>query len=397
MNVKLKNFRLLIFPVFAVQSQDDAPKPSLAVFVVGMQQNQAGDFLAMLTGNELNSGDRYEVITHNGAVQKKLRELREYGGSGNVNGSELIEWGRRNNVSMLCLVTSVKLDEHMFAAQLTDIKSNRLVGSGDCSSVQIAGADLKNVAEELAKQLHGKSGGTQSCGMKTVAAAQRHPAEPEMAEVQGGTFRMGCSQEQQNACENDESPLHSVTLSTFKISKYEITQTQWKSIMGNNPSKYAGDNFPVDNVSWDDVQEFISRLNVITGKNYRLPTEAEWEYAARGGNQCKGYIYSGSNHPDDVAWSSGNSGGQTHAVGTKKANELGIYDMSGNVWEWCLDWYGSYPAAAQKNPTGTKSGSYRVNRGGGRNSNAYHCRVTCRNLNSPGARRDSLGFRVVLP
>lgn len=235
------------------------------------------------------------------------------------------------------------------------------------------------------------------------SSAQRHPAEPEMVNVEGGAFIMGCTPEQGNDsiqgrdCESDEKPAHSVTLRSFQIGKYEVTQAQWQAIMGDNPSEFKGDNRPVENVSWNEVREFILRLNVATGKNYRLPTEAEWEYAARGGKRSQGYKYSGSNDPDEVAWYRGNYGGQTHPVSAKKANELGIYDMSGNVYEWCQDWYGNYSASSQHNPAGASNGSARVLRGGFWNSDAFFCRVAFRNRNSPGFRDSFLGFRVVLP
>jgi formylglycine-generating enzyme required for sulfatase activity len=237
----------------------------------------------------------------------------------------------------------------------------------------------------------------------------------EMVSVAGGTFQMGCSSEQSGRdsdekslsfskgkfhnCDSDENPLHSVTLSSFNISKYEITQAQWEIIMGSNPSDFKGSNLPVENVSWDDVQEFIRKLNAVTGKNYRLPTEAEWEYAARGGNRSRGYQYSGSNSLSSVAWYANNSNSKTHPVGTKEPNELGIYDMSGNVWEWCSDWKGSYSRSSQTNPTGPESGSYRVNRGGSWKSYASdcECRVVYRSSSLPEFRNKVIGFRLVLP
>ncbi|MDR0982540.1 MAG: SUMF1/EgtB/PvdO family nonheme iron enzyme [Culturomica sp.] len=219
-----------------------------------------------------------------------------------------------------------------------------------------------------------------------------HPGEPEMIAVKGGTFTMGSS-----SGDNDEKPVHSVTVSDFKIGKYEVTQAQWRAVMGSNPSYFKGDNLPVEKVSWDDCQEFIRKLNAATGKNYRLPTEAEWEYAARGGSRSNGYEYSGSNTLGDVAWYDSNSGNETHPVGRKKPNELGIYDMSGNVWEWCSDWYGSYSSGSQTNPKGAASGSYRVYRGGSWYGNAARCRVAFRHGNSPDDRRSILGFRLVLP
>jgi formylglycine-generating enzyme required for sulfatase activity len=218
--------------------------------------------------------------------------------------------------------------------------------------------------------------------------------EIEMVFIQGGTFSMGCTGEQGEDCYDSEKPVHQVTLSNFYIGKYEVTQAQWEAIMGNNPSSFKGGKQPVEEVSWNEAQEFIKRLNAATGKKYRLPTEAEWEYAARGGNKSRGYKYSGSNNIDEVAWYDNNSGSKTHPVGTKKANELGIYDMSGNVWEWCNDWYGNYGSSAQTNPAGASSGSNRVDRGGSWDYDARYCRVAFRNFYSPGNRNNGLGLRV---
>ena len=205
---------------------------------------------------------------------------------------------------------------------------------------------------------------------------------------------MGCTSEQGNDCESDEKPAHQVTLSDFYIGKYEVSQKQWKTIMGSNPSYFSNcDNCPVEQVSWNDIQEFIKKLNQKTGKSYRLPTEAEWEYAARGGAQSRGYKYSGSNNLGDVGWYGENSGNKTHPVGQKKANELGIYDMSGNVWEWCNDRYGSYSSSSQQNPQGSNSGTNRILRGGSWSRNAKCCRVSYRII---GSRGDRSGFRLVV-
>jgi formylglycine-generating enzyme required for sulfatase activity len=159
--------------------------------------------------------------------------------------------------------------------------------------------------------------------------------EKNLVYVQGGSYMMGSSDGQPR-----EKPVHKVTLSSFKISKYEVTQAQWKAVMGTNPSNFKGcDNCPVEQVSWNDTQTFLKKLNELTGKKYRLLSEAEWEYAARGGNKSKGYKYAGSNSLNNVAWHNGNSGKKTHPVGQKQPNELGLYDMTGNVYEWCQDWY----------------------------------------------------------
>ena len=207
---------------------------------------------------------------------------------------------------------------------------------------------------------------------------------------------MGGTSEQGSDAADDEKPTHSVTLSSFYIGKYEVTQALWKAVMGSNPSKWKGDNLPVEQVSWDDCQTFIRKLNALTGKNFRLPTEAEWEFAARGGNNSRGYKYAGSNNIGDVAWYDDNSGSKTHVVGTKSPNELGIYDMSGNVWEWCQDWFGSYSSASQTNPTGASSGSYRVLRGGCWFNYARSCRSSGRIINTPGGRYNDNGLRLVL-
>ncbi len=218
-----------------------------------------------------------------------------------------------------------------------------------------------------------------------------------MVSVAGGTFTMGATSEQVSDADADEKPSHDVTLNGFSIGQTEVTQGLWEAVMGSNPSSFKkGENYPVEQVSYWDCKSFISKLNSLTGKNFRLPTEAEWEYAARGGRHSQGYKYSGSNSPGSVAWYSDNSGKTTHPVATKAANELGLYDMSGNVWEWCNDWYGDYSAAEQTNPRGPGSGSYRVYRGGSWYSDAGNCRASYRRRSTPSRRSNILGFRLAL-
>ena len=217
----------------------------------------------------------------------------------------------------------------------------------------------------------------------------------KMIHVEGGTFQMGASSSDSDAYDL-EKPQHSVTLSNYYIGETEVTQALWTAVMGNNPSYWKGDNLPVEQVSWDDCRTFIGKLNSLTGKNFRLPTEAEWEYAARGGRNSNGYKYSGSNTVGNVAWYTDNSGSQTHPVKTKQANELGLYDMSGNVWEWCQDWYGSYSSGFQTNPKGASSGSYRVYRGGSWYGDAENCRVSYRNDHTPTYANLYLGLRLAL-
>ena len=220
----------------------------------------------------------------------------------------------------------------------------------------------------------------------------------EMVYVPGGTFTMGATAEQDDDVWDWGKPVHSVTLSGYYIGKYEVTQAQWKAIMGKSPSWFTGDdNLPVEHVSWKDCQKFMKKLKELTGLNFSLPTEAQWEYSARGG-KSGGTKYSGSENVDEVAWYKGNSGGETHPVGTKSPNSLGIFDMSGNVEEWCQDWYDEkyYNYSPTTNPTGPNSGSRRVRRGGSWIFNAGGCRVSSRDGSTPGYRGRGLGFRLCL-
>ena len=218
----------------------------------------------------------------------------------------------------------------------------------------------------------------------------------QMVFVKGGCYQMGDTFGDGYA---NEKPVHEVCVNDFYIGKYEVTQGQWQRIMGNNPSYYknCGDNCPVEQVSWNDIQQFIQRLNNQSGKQYRLPTEAEWEYAARSGGKSE--KYAGGNDVDAVAWYDGNSGRETHPVGQKQPNGLGLYDMSGNVWEWCSDWYGEkyYGQSFRDNPDGPSSGSYRVLRGGSWNDKPRDVRVANRLGYNPGYRDYYFGFRLAGP
>ncbi len=250
----------------------------------------------------------------------------------------------------------------------------------------------------------GGDGGGNSVAPPTTVNGYRF----EMVPVAGGTFTMGCTGEQGSDCYDDEKPAHSVTLNKdYYIGKYEVTQGLWKAVMGSLPSSLTpsssygyGDNYPVYYVSWNDiVNDFIPALNRLTKKTFRLPTEAEWEYAARGGSKSKGYKYSGSNTLGDVAWywdNWGQSNNKTHEVGKKSPNELGIYDMSGNVWEWVSDWYDGYSSTAQTDPIGPATGSFRVRRGGSWYGGAGNCRVSFRPNGNPDFSNYNLGFRLVL-
>ena len=235
-----------------------------------------------------------------------------------------------------------------------------------------------------------------SSSSNTISIPVKNGITIDMVKVEAGTFMMGATSEMQNPLDR-EKPVHQVTLTNdYYMGKYEVTQALWQAVTGKNPSYFKGDDLPVERVSWKDCQKFISKLNSMTGRKFRLPTEAEWEYAARGGKKSRVYQYSGSSNISDVAWYDGNSGSKTHPVGKKQANELGIYDMSGNVWEWCQDWYGSYVSTSQTNPSGANSGSYRVYRGGSWRYDAKFCRSSNRSSFTLGYRASILGLRLVL-
>ncbi|MBR2487035.1 MAG: formylglycine-generating enzyme family protein [Paludibacteraceae bacterium] len=232
----------------------------------------------------------------------------------------------------------------------------------------------------------------------------------KMIWVEGGDFLMGCTSEQGGDCGSDEQNVRRVTVDGFYIGMLEVTQSQWEKVVGTSiyqqwtkagnsgsPTRGVGPDYPMYCVSWDEAMEFCRLLSNKTGRTYTLPTEAQWEYAARGGNKNEGAKYAGSNMIDAVAWYTDNSGSSTHIVGSKRANALGIYDMSGNVWEWCKDWYASsYVSYDTNNPVGPSSGSDRVYRGGSWYGSASDCRGADRGSDSPGNRYGNLGFRVVL-
>lgn len=316
--------------------------------------------------------------------------------------------GRRNWIWVLVVVGLAVLTSVVVFVQVQRANLKKSYIPGQVSpDIQAHRDSLADVLAELERQARAEEARQKAERERQAAEIRRNPTSNqtscvgdvsfEMVYVQGGTFQMGATAEQGSDAYDDEKPVHSVTLSDFHIGKYEVTQGLWKEVMGENPSyNKAGDNYPVENVSWEDCQRFIERLNSRTGLNFRLPTEAEWEYAARGGQKSRGYKYSGSTYDlGSVAWYEGNSGNRTHPVGQTQANELGLYDMSGNVYEWCYDWYGRYSSSSQRNPSGPASGANRVLRGGCYFSIAGGCRVSFRRSSDPGNRRIS-GLRLVL-
>jgi formylglycine-generating enzyme required for sulfatase activity len=335
------------------------------------------------------------------------KEVDSYFGTDKESGYDFFEYTIQGNSIVIKYFEGGRFDGRK---QTFTINGSSIKSDGDTYYAQDYNySEIRNLEKELAEKLGTASYNTDD-KIFTVGGVSF-----TMKKVTGGTFTMGATSEQGSDAFSDEKP-HQVTLSSYYIGETEVTQALWEAVMGSNPSYFKGSILPVEQVSWNDCQKFITKLNAMTGQKFRLPTEAEWEYAARGGNKSKGYKYSGSNNIDDVAWYWMNSGdkhlvgsdydwdfekvlnnnGKTHPVAQKKPNELGIYDMSGNVWEWCTDWYGSYSSNAQTNPTGPSTGSYRVDRGGTWLRYANDSRVSHRSCDAPGYRRYVLGLRLAL-
>ena len=351
--------------------------------------------------------------------------------TGMVSDEQIKHIGVMTGASYVLIAEAAKADANnlFITAKVVDVETAK-TDRTDNKLISINADAIQRGCNELAFSLLGGVSQQASGNTKGNETFTVNGVSFTMIKVEGGTFQIGATSEQGSDAESDEKPVHLVTLSDYYISETEVTVglfrkfinetgyrtdadkeggsyiwngsgwaltsgVNWQCDVNGKIRSASEDNHPVIHVSWDDANEFCEWLNNKTGKNFRLPTEAEWEYAARGGNKSKGYKYSGSNTIGNVAWYSGNSGKATHNVKTKSPNELGIYDMSGNVWEWCEDYYGGYSSGSQTNPTGPSSGSSRVFRGGGWNGSARSCRVSSRNYDSPGERFNFSGFRVV--
>jgi formylglycine-generating enzyme required for sulfatase activity len=354
---------------------------SMAVLVVGLETDAASDMFA--------AGIRYE-FTQKGytmattpAVAAKLKELRDkHAGGQPVDTAGLAAWGKENSIDFVQLV--VESDCTITIEGVATSGREQLAQVVRCGAEQYSGRGYYRT--RFIPQPQYDPNPTPNIDPNPNLGT----GYEEMVAVTGGVFQMSTN--------------YYVALSGFYIGKYEVTQGLWKKVMGSNPSNFSGDSLPVERVSWDDingVNGFLETLNAMTGKNYRLATEAEWAYAARGckAGVCDSYAYSGSNTLGDVAWYNGNCSSTTHAVGTKAANGLGLYDMSGNVDEWCYDLLGSYPSntsfTAAVNPTGAGSGSDRVVCNGGWDNYESACRIAFRVGNPPNYTNFSYGFRLV--
>ena len=406
----MRRILYLLFALFLCGSVSSfaqgTEKPRVAIYTEDDSGENIVEFVGQYLVDAIVKMGQYTAVERTADFLKGINKEQQYQRTGVVEDELIARLGKQFGARFVCMVKIGKSAGQLFiSARLIDVET--AVVTASTMPVVLNSMGLNDVGASCQKVVASMFG-EKSVGVGS-SIGRSHPAEPEMVFVEGGTFLMGCTSEQGGDCYSNESPNHLVTVSDFYISKYEITQGQWEAIMGTSIRQQRdksnrewqiygeGANYPMYYVSWNEVQEFIIRLNSLTGKQYRLPTEAEWEYAARGGKKSKGYKYSGSNFIEQVAWYSDNSGNTMHPVGSKQPNELGIYDMSGNVYEWCYDWYGAYDSGSHTNPVGPGSGSYRIIRGGSWNFIAAYIRVSNRISSTPSRRYYYLGFRLVCP
>ncbi|MDR3366199.1 MAG: formylglycine-generating enzyme family protein [Prevotellaceae bacterium] len=406
----MKKTMISLFALLLLAAQaQGADRQPLAVLVVGVDSWMFGDVLAHIVGEELKRGNPNLVpVTRQNFVQNKLKALRRASGDVDIC-NNIYKWAQEQGLSKVCLVEA-KAGEgnatfsftHLtqdYSAHLIDVASKYFTSCSADFTFQRTGAPGEMTPVELNKVAWEVAGRLQSSSCKSSPVCFL-----PMVWVEGGTYAM----------EYVGSPnIRNVTVSDFWIGQYEVTQEEWTAVMGSMlpgvTSMFGkGNKYPVYNVEYNDAMAFINALNDLTGKAYRLPTDAEWEYAARGGSMPKncpgGCEFSGSNQVNEVAWHEGNRGGNpSYEVGLKAPNELGIYDMSGNVWEWCYGWYGYFSNIVEGsvNPTGPASGTERIARGGSCEY-PYYCTYVRSGESRRGWSPDhneiySLGFRVVLP
>ena len=415
---------MMVAVLFVAPSQAQNQRLKLAVYATGNIDALLKNIAQNNASTELVNCGRYQMIERSAEFLRFVSEEQNYQRSGAVDDNQIAELGKQYGADCVYVVDITCIDSYLYVAtRMIDVTLSTSQRAGDAENTNYTSpVDLRKTVTAAVKKMEGintgnsyqssyNNNGNGNSYYGNAASGQNYTENAfginmKMVYVQGGSYNMGCTGEQGGDCDADEKTVRYVTVSDFYIGQFEITQAQWQAVMGTSvyqqqskaggSSTYGtGNDYPMYYVSWEEAKEFCRRLSQQTGKTYRLPTEAEWEYAARGGKKTQNTKYAGGYSLDYVGWYTSNSGGKSHAVGTKNANELGIYDMSGNVWEWCEDWYGDYRSYDTDNPTGPSSGSYRVLRGGSWSCNATGCRVSNRSFNSPGNRNYNYGFRVV--
>ena len=404
---------LLLFPIaLTIFAQG---KKTVAVLDPICRDNSVNGFFQQMVRGSMESAvtasSEYEAYDRSAfdMIQKEQAFQR----TGAVNDSQIKQMGEMAGVDYV-LVSEVSAYEGYLSVvvKILNVTTGKYDKSID-DFAQLSPETVKSKCKELASSLFGKIPFVSTKAADYISSNRQDYIESayginmKMIWVEGGEFIMGCTKEQEN-CEDDEIA-HRVKIDGFFIGKFEVTQSQWEKVMHTSVYQQrnelyteddlseigVGQLYPMYFITWKEAMNFCRVLSNQTGKTYTLPTEAQWEYAARGGNNADGTKYSGSNTLDVVAWYDENNDYKTHPCGTKRSNSLGVFDMSGNVWEWCNDWYGEYPDYTVQNPTGSLSGNARVIRGGGVSSNANLNRVSSRAAFDPNECVPEIGFRVV--
>lgn len=405
-------------PSVWAQSGASTPKKKVAVYVTGEAENGYKKVIGSRLVSSITRSQNYTAVERTAEFLSALRDEYDKATSGDVRDDQIAKLGRQFGVRYVLVADISEVFDQMFiSARMIDVETAAIINSAEAGDEVESLDGLTRLANTIISGLMEgamTSSTNQNNTGRTAIQSGRNFVETAaglnmtMVWVEGGDFLMGATSEQGSDAGSDEQVIRRVRLNSYYIGECEVTQEQWTKVMGTSIQQQAskaggsasygvGPDYPMYYVSWEEAQAFCQELSRMTGRTYCLPTEAQWEYAARGGKKADGSKYSGSWSLDAVAWYTSNSGGSTHPVKNKRANSLGLYDMSGNVWEWCSDWYsGSYNVNDTNNPVGPSSGSYRVRRGGGWNYNAQTCRVSCRGYSSPGYRYDRLGFRVVV-
>jgi len=392
-------------------------KQSVAVYMADEEREAIKGAYKILGGElarAIGGSDKYTALNRTEAILEILGSEHVYQRSGAVSDEQIASLGGQVGAQYLCVaeISEVKGGTYYLDVRLVDVVTAKTVSSATAGSNLADINEMIRVARELARALLGGKSEAQEVKPAVIESAVYADAvKPvsradgadfrdgkiwvDMVFVRGGAFVMGCTPEQES-CWDNEKPPHRVTLGGYYIGKYPVTQKQWQSVMGTNPSDKKGDGLPVHNVSWDEVQDFIAKVKKATGRKYRLPTEAEWEYAARGGASGKGYRFAGSDNVNEVAWYDKNCK-DVQRVGAKKPNELGLYDMSGNVYEWVNDYFGNYGSNSQTDPPGPQSGSMRTLRSAPHFKGATYMRIAIRSGAMPDDEQNgSIGFRLAM-
>ena len=408
---------LLLLSVCSLQAQNDNEHCQLAVYAIGLQDEKPlSPNIKMIARNaaitHLTAYGNYMLIERSSEFLMSINKEMEFQQSGNLEDSQLARIGEKFGAQKVCVISISIIKEYLYvAARIVDVSTGVSFESGEADlNGYYSESKIRSTVQNAINQLLGTSNTTTSPTRPPVPGTDKHftvnGVTFKMVFVKGGGLYLGCTSGS-GSCGSYESPSHYVTLSDYYVGETEVTQALWKAVMGynNNPSNWQGDRLPVEMVSWTDCNEFVSRVNSLLaeqlpqGYRFALPSEAQWEYAARGGQKSSGSLYAGSNNVNFVAWYYDNSEFRTHEVKLKAPNELGLYDMSGNVAEWCEDWYSSswYSDNVNwTNPVNAFAGSYRVLRGGSWRYYASYCRVSDRYSSTPSGRSYKYGFRLAL-